>query len=333
MSERLKHDNPFFIIGSGRCGSTLLRLILDGHSRIVMPPETWFLLDWTRRFDATALLTKSEVEEIIDLTTNHCRWPEFEINAVEFQAQARAVQQPTLRSLADLVFDEFRRREGCTRWGEKTPRYFRIIPELAKIFPDARFIHLVRDGRDVAKSFYDRKWLDGCLHRNTAEWMKATDAVLRDSSQLGDNRFLEVRYEDLVLETEATIGRICDFLGEEIEPAMLSWEGAVADKVPSHELHIHGKLHRQPEPADVGRWKRELTPFQVACVEAYIGDRLVDFGYERATSLDPLSAAALRAYCATALAGADFASRVLNSVGSRLLGARQDLVSRASSKR
>lgn len=322
MSEPLKNDDPFFIIGSGRCGSTLLRLILGGHSRIVIPPETWFLLEWTRRFDATARLTKSEVEEVVDLTTNHYRWPDFEVNADEFRSQARAVQQPTLRSLADLIFDEFRRREGCARWGEKTPRYFRIIPELSKIYPDARFIHLVRDGRDVAKSFYDRKWLGGCLHRNTAEWIEATAAVQRDCPQLGDSNFLEVRYEDLVLETEATIGRICDFLGEESEPAMFSWEDAVTDKVPSRELHIHGKLHRQPEPADVGRWKRELTPFQVACLEAYIGDRLVDFGYERATSLNPLSAAALRAYCATVLAGADFASRVLNSVGSRLLGER-----------
>jgi len=321
VSDTQQQDTPFFILGSGRSGSTLLRMILACHSRIVIPPETWFLLDWTQRFDPVAPLAKAQVEEAVNLAVNHYRWPDFNIDAGDFRERALALRQPKLRALADIIFDEFRRREGRARWGDKTPPYCRIIPELRKIYPGALFIHLIRDGRDVTKSFHDRQWRGRLLHENTAEWLEATADIQRHRGQLTDEEFLEVRYEDLVLDTEATIGRICDFLGEETEPGMFSWEGAVAEKIPSRELHIHKKLLRKPQPTDVDRWKRELTPFQVACLEAYIGDRLSDFAYERSASLGAVSAAALRAYCATAVRGADFAGRAVGSLRRRLLGA------------
>lgn len=319
MSEASQSDAPFFILGSGRSGSTLLRMILACHSRITIPPETWFLIDWTERFGARARLSAQEAEEAVDLAVKHYRWQDFEIDADEFRRRVRTLEEPTLRELADLIFDEFREREGRARWGDKTPPYCRIIPQLLEIYPDARIIHLIRDGRDVTKSFHDRGWHGRLLHENTIEWLRATSDVQRHQGVLTDENFLEVRYEDLVLETEAVIGRICDFLGEETEEGMFRWEGTVADKIPERERHIHKKLLRKPQPSDIERWKRELTRFETACVEAYIGPRLTEFGYERSASLGAAGAAALRGYCETVLPAADFVKRGFGFLRRRLL--------------
>ena len=273
-------NRPFFIVGSGRSGTTLLRLILDAHSRLAIPPESWILLPLIEHLPLTAELSSSQVEEAVTRVTEHYRWPDLEIDDAWFEEQVRALESPRIRTIADVVFERVRERSGVPRWGDKTPRYVGIVPEIARLYPEAQFIHLMRDGRDVVLSMWLRRWFGNWLVWNLDEWRDAMDFMERNRAVLPAERLLEVRYEDLVLDTEATVRRICAFLGESFEPSMMQWEDSVAAKIPGRELYIHQKLLRRPRPDDVARWKRELHAGQVFMLEAYLGRRLEQQGYE-----------------------------------------------------
>jgi hypothetical protein len=148
------------------------------------------------------------------------------------------------------------------------------------MFPGARFIHLLRDGRDVAKSFQSVGWYGPLLHRNMVEWTAAIELDRRwRKSPLAD-RFLVVRYEDLVRQTEKATQDICAFLGEAFEPQMLGWEEKVDRLVPRREQYIHKKLRRKPSQADIERWRREMSSWEMFVSEAFMGKDLARAGYE-----------------------------------------------------
>lgn len=271
---------PFFIVGSGRSGSTLLRMILASHSRLAIPPETNFVRLLVERLPIDRPLSSEEVARALDIVTGHYRWQDMEFPAEDFRREATALKEPCLREVIEPVYRRFLAREGKRRWGDKTPAYILCVPKLAAMYPGSRFIHLVRDGRDVAKSFQSVGWLGPRLHQNTGEWNEALELAERWRPLLKE-RFLDVRYEDLVLRTDETVRRICDFLGEAFEPDMLAWEGMVDRYVPRREKYAHEKLKRRPDEGDVERWRREMTGRELFVAEAFMGKSLARAGYRR----------------------------------------------------
>jgi hypothetical protein len=272
---------PFFIVGSGRSGSTMLRLMLASHSRLVIPPETWFLIPLVKRFSIDRRLSADEIESAVSIMTNHYRWPDMKLDAQEFRRRVGELRAPLLRDLADVVYRWHKESEGKVRWGDKTPPYVEIVPQLARIYPEAVFIHLVRDGRDVALSFRVTGWIGSrWLHENAGEWLRAIEWHWRWSRSELRKRILLIRYEDLVLETEATLREICRFIGEEFEPQMLSWERLVDAQVPSHERAQHTKLKLKIGREGIARWKREMSTRGTFVCEAIMGSHLRRLGYE-----------------------------------------------------
>ncbi len=272
---------PFFIVGSGRSGTTLLRMILASHSRISIPPETYFLLPLLSELPANRVLTRAEVERAVQIMTGHYRWPDFDVEADAFAREASQLAEPTLRAVVEIVYEKHFKQEGKVRWGDKTPPYIRIVPQLDGLFPGASFIHLLRDGRDVAKSFQSVGWYGPQLHKNMGEWNGAMALDRKWRAAFPADRYLLVRYEDLVRQTERTTRNICAFLGEQFEPQMLGWEEKVDRLVPRREQHIHEKLRRKPHSQDVERWRRDMTSWEVFVSEAFMGPALSRAGYER----------------------------------------------------
>jgi len=249
---------PFFIVGSGRSGTTLLRMMLCSHSRISIPPETWFLLPLVRRLSIDRTLNPSEIESAISLMTKHHRWPVMKLDAEELRRRVRQITDRHLRDVVEAVYRSHMEAHGKVRWGDKTPPYIEIVPQLVRLFPGVRFVHLIRDGRDVARSFQDTHWVSPWLHDNTEEWVRAMRYQRRwERSDLRD-LILQIRYEDLVLDTEATLRKICKFLGEEFEPRMLEWERQVDAQVPEGERQYHRKLKlkigAKASPVGSGKW-------------------------------------------------------------------------------
>ena len=272
---------PFFIVGSGRSGTTLLRMMLCSHSRISIPPETWFLLPLVKRLNIDRALNPSEIECAIALMTEHHRWPVMNLDGDELRRRVRQITDRRLRDVVDAAYRGHMEAHGKVRWGDKTPPYMEIVPQLARLFPGARFIHLIRDGRDVARSFQNTHWVSPWLHDNTEEWVRAMKYQRRWERSELRNFILHIRYEDLVLDTEATLRKICEFLGEKFEAQMLAWERNVDAQIPEIERKYHKKLKLKVGSEGIARWKREMGPRETFVAEAFMGAQLTHLGYER----------------------------------------------------
>lgn len=254
--------------GCPRSGTTLLRVMLDSHSRLACGPESGLLAGSYRPRD---LARKFEI-------------PEAEIVALRRQARDHA-------EFIELFFTRYLQVRQKTRWGEKTPRNVRYLDYIWKHFPNAKFIHVVRDGRDVVCSMRThpryrlvdgqrvptgiRRPLEPCV----AVWLRDTAAGMR---WRGNANYLEVRYEDVVSETEATLRRVCEFIGEAWEPALLEYyreRGASRDPA----KFVANIAATQPVSESARqRWRRDLSAEELARVEKLTSDRLRELGYNPA---------------------------------------------------
>jgi hypothetical protein len=276
-SPLLMSDAPFFIVGSSRSGTTLVRLMLCGHSRLHIPPETWYIADLVGRFPLARPLSPDEVDAAVSTITRHYRWPDLEISTDALRDEAAALVSPRLADVVALPYREHLRRAGKPRFGDKTPPYVAIMPELLTLFPDARFINLIRDGRDVAISFVDAHFHGRPYHADF-EWTRALLHAERWRASLHASRMLDVRYEALVTNPEAELRRICEFLGETFEPQMLGYRDRLL-MVPERERWIQGALARPIETDAVAVWRRRLTAAECLCIEASLAADLRRYGY------------------------------------------------------
>jgi len=319
MSEIRGSDNaPFFLVGSGRSGSTLLRIMLSSHRRITIPPETWYILPLVERLPLTSHLVEPEIRSAVEVMTSHYRWPDMGMDRGTLEARVARLRSPRLRDVLDIVYAYHAEMEGKPRWGDKTPSYVRILPQLSELYPEAKFIHLIRDGRDVVRSFRSTGWHGPRLHASTDEWKEAIRCAVSYRSSALAPRIMEVRYEDLVLHTEPTLRALCTFLAEEFDPAMLRHEPGAIEKVPARERHAHGKLARKPEPSDVFRWRNEMSLREIVIAEAYLSRELLQAGYEprlRGHFWRPLFLLVRACYAALPVV-ASFARVVLSPLGS-----------------
>ena len=272
-------DNaPFFVIGAQRSGTTLLRLMLAAHPRLIIPPESHFIPD-LYRFEQGSGGFDGRRAEVADLLVNHDRLVDFELGAEWIRSTVRTLHPLTTKTITGAIFDEYARRRGKVRWGDKTPRYRSFVPELRSLFPESRFIHLVRDGRDTALSawkadFGPRTWVGA-----TYLWRDSVRAAYHSGRTLPPEAFSEVRYEDLLSDPRATLERVCAFLGETFHDDMLRHSEIASTLVPSWEKSWHAKLERPINSDNSGKWRQELSDEQIALFERVAGAELEQFGY------------------------------------------------------
>jgi Sulfotransferase family len=270
-------NTPFFVVGAGRSGTTLLRLILAGHPRLHIPPETRFILTLVRELPLAESLTPAQVDCAVAVMTEDYRWPDMEMSAEHLRREAASLQTPRLVDIINIVYHQQLVRANKGRFGDKTPGYIEIVPQLATLYPGAKFIHLIRDGRDVAISCIDLDW-ERYYERDRFEWTLAMTKRQEYLHSSYARQVLEVRYEDLVSNLEVTVRRICAFLGEDFEPAMLDWRGRIP-LVPARERRIHGKLGRPASSDAIAAWRRKLSALECFAIEACLYRDLQQLDY------------------------------------------------------
>jgi Sulfotransferase family len=270
---------PFFIVGSSRSGTTLLRLMLAGHSRLHIPPETWFIEPLVAQFPLADALSPNDLQLALNVMTRHRRWPDMEISADELERQASNLVSPKLADIINIVYRHHLHGAGKLRIGDKTPRYVRIVPKLCALYPGAKFIHLIRDGRDVAISFIDAKFNGRPYHGKKFEWTQAVQKGLSYRNSSYAHQIMEVRYEELVTNLRPTVRKICAFLGENFEPQLLEWTDRTY-LVPAREKRIHMKLDKPLQGNPVAVWRRKLSVFECFVFEACLHRELLRLGYE-----------------------------------------------------
>jgi hypothetical protein len=197
------------------------------------------------------------------------------------------------------IFEAYAERQGKPRWGDKTPMYMRHLPLLHRLFPEAQYVHLVRDGRDAAVSFlempegtFTRTWAHPATPAQFAcLWRREVSAARALGGRVGDARYHEVRYEELVADPERAVSAICRFADIPFEPEMLAYAGAVDVSDKPHQL----RLRRPPTPG-VRSWREEMSASDVAAFEGVAGGLLAELGYEVTSSQSSVSASTARAW-------------------------------------
>ncbi|HEX2303158.1 MAG TPA: sulfotransferase, partial [Gaiella sp.] len=147
---RGRHAGPPapFIVGVARSGTTLLRLMLDAHPEMAIPPETHFIPKVIKACD----LADDPHEAVFELLTTHRRWPDYGLDADELRERLDRIAPLSAGDALRAFYGLYAEKQGKPRWGDKSPSYVRRMRRVASALPEAHFVHLVRDGRDVALS-------------------------------------------------------------------------------------------------------------------------------------------------------------------------------------
>jgi hypothetical protein len=280
-----------FIVGVPRSGTTLLRLMLDAHPDLAIPAETGFGL-------IPGVLPPGADRDLLahTLLAQHS-WQDLGIGEDELRAALAAVEPWSVGDGLRAVFRIYAAHQGKPRWGDKTPTHTRAMDAIARVLPEARFVHLIRDGRDVAASVRDLSFApgDGSIEAIAADWR---DTIVHARTLAGTLRhYRELRYERLLTDPGAELRPLCAFLELDFDPAMLRHHerarermaelpaGEVSDgRVLTHEQRVasHVLVFQPPDASRAGRWRAALSAGEVARFEAVAGDLLGELGYERA---------------------------------------------------
>jgi len=240
-------NDPIFLVGAERSGSTLLRLVLSHHSRIA----------WLNEFEYS-----------VDMIDSPDHWPdadpyhEWLRTHRIFQASGLRCEGDTYPEIVRGFLSQFAQRSGRPIVGATVHRNF---DRLLRLWPDARFIHILRDPRDVARSCIGMGWA-GNVYAGARLWIDAEQTWGRLIDQADPSRRIEVRYEDLVRDPDRALRPVCAFLGVDYEPGMLEI-GATT-------------TYERPDPSFAEQWRRKLTDAEIRLVESRVGDLLASRGYE-----------------------------------------------------
>jgi len=271
---------PFFVLGAQRSGTTMLRLMLNNHPNLAIPHETAFMTVYYHRLHEYGDLGRPEnAARLLDDIAEH----PLVVRGRHIGDKAAVLSHPvsSFPDLIDAIMSEYAAARGKSRWGDKTPFYTPDIDILWRLFPGCKIVHLVRDGRDVALSQRKISWLSSNLQSLAGDWRWKTTICHKVGAVLGPDHFLEMRYEDLVHDPDASLRRICNFLEEPFVPDMLQYHEGARSVVPEESLQWHRNSVSAPNPAKLFEWKRKLSRADRIIYEQIAGPTLDLFGYER----------------------------------------------------
>ena len=276
-----RSNAPFFVLGAARSGTTLLRLMLNRHPRLAIPPESHFLIPLLRELPVDRLLSPAEIRRTAEIIIRHPRFATWHVPANVLVESFGRKERSYLRELIDWCFRLEISRSGKPRWGDKTPRYYECWEQVVSLFPEAKLIHLIRDGRDVSASLRRVGWHGRTEFERAQYWSSRVSMAHQALRRLGPETCMIVRYEDLVLNSEPVLKDICMFLEEEFAPTMLRFFEDAEEHVPDFDGPVHPKINRPPAKGDVQRWRRESTWLRVLLFESIAGRALDQARYRR----------------------------------------------------
>jgi hypothetical protein len=290
-----------FIVGTTRSGSTLLRLMLDAHPEMAIPSETHFLPDLIKAYR----WERASAAELAEVVIEHRRWGDFQLEPDELRERFAAVDPLSPGNAIRAFFELYAEKQGKPRWGDKTPGYVREMLRIQSVLREAHFIHLIRDGRDVALSMLGMSWGPSTVEDAARRWRKR---VLRAREQVPRTKhYIEVRFEDLLTDTEGQLRRVCDYIDLPFDDVMLDYHERASERLQEkardldrgpdrppvtaeHRMRSHKLTEEPPDPERIARWRTDMEPEDQAKFEEIAGDLLNDLGYEISGTASPLPA-------------------------------------------
>jgi hypothetical protein len=283
-------NRPLFIGACPRSGTTLLRSMLDNHPDMAVPAETDFVIPvWVKRGKYGNLAAdgnRRRLAEWIFNTPGH-GGQRIRAGVDRDEAIARVSSAaPTLGSILAECFRMYAGVHGKPRWGDKRPAYANYIPMLFELFPDAQFIHVVRDPRAVVASLMRIDFFPGDdeLEAGTAMYEATIRNVDRSARRLRPDQFLDVRYEDMVRDPAGALRRVCEFAGLRGGDAID--EMIAGERGGKFREGWHDRLAEPVTSVHVDSWREYLESREVALVEHALRRQMERFGYEPSPGLE-----------------------------------------------
>ncbi|MEW5987747.1 MAG: sulfotransferase [Chloroflexota bacterium] len=280
MPESATDGPPIFIVGVHRSGTTLLRYMLNSSPRIYIPPESDFIPRFFGRYPDHPLTEKQVDSLLATIFTRYRFVGEWRGERPEAAAFLAAMADRSPAAFLDTLYSQYTEQNGAVRWGDKTPIYASYVDLLARLFPQAQFVHIIRDGRDVALSMLEKwgqkEWhID--LYFTARNWVRRIRQARASGARLGAARYYELRYEALTQDPAGQLKPLCQFLGEPYLPEM-----AEPDRLGRARIEpgaFHAAVRQPPNTARVGRWQREMTPADLWLFQRVAGQLLMELGY------------------------------------------------------
>ena len=281
MPNQISPYKPVFIIGAQRSGTTLLRLMMNAHSEIAIPEEGTFWMPLLRKFKGRLKekINKHDLEKYFKYIQSNTQ---FNLWGIEPDKVFDNIRKKGICSLPELMaalYEYYAATAKKKYWGDKTPSFFRMIQVLSRLFPDARFIHMIRDGRDIYLSWRKMDSTKSNICVTALEWVYKVRKAHKELKQLDSKRVMEIRYEDFVENSEKELKKICGFIGLQYESNMLNYWQTSEQFIGNH----HSSLIFKPvSSSSVNKWQKELTENEIMEFELIAGRLLSSMNYSLA---------------------------------------------------
>lgn len=295
--------------------------MLTQHPDLHIPPESEFLLS-----------LHDETAPYGDFSAPHQRWffirdlqttevsmgayafPIFDLTIHEAEAAIAETAPTDFAGASAALFRASAHKHGKRRWGDKTPHYVRHIDWLAEAFPEAQFVHMIRDGRDVARSRVEAGFTVS-MRRSAQHWKDEVQKGRRAGRPLGPDRYRELFYEKLVHSPRSVLRDLCDWIDLTYTEELLAFNQKGDESVPDEHAHLHDNLNAPVDPSRAQAWRRSLSDRDIADVEDVAGDLLRELGYEPTGARVPLWLRSLRGLHRHALPYAESLVQTLRRLG------------------
>jgi len=276
----------FFVIGNPRSGTTLLRLMLNNHPKITVPPECGFAM-WLYSKYKDSDFTKKEVkQEYINDVMHSRKFETWDVNRSLIEQIIFSKEHNDYSTIASAFYYAYaeKNKKYPELVGDKNNFYVNEIALIKKVFSTTKFIYIVRDGRDVALSYkklYNKKIdseyapkLENTIDEIALSWNKNNGYIV---SEKNDNSIL-ITYENLVVAPEKTLKEICTFLKVDFDSSMLSYYMNTDE--PTEFLQWKEKVQEKPDSNYVQLYLKQMNIDDIKKFESIAGDMLTTFGYE-----------------------------------------------------
>lgn len=271
---------PLFV-GSGRSGTTMFGLMFDSHPDLAIAHEAHFI-------PALALRDRSLLQDgnfdhlrFLDLLYSDPNFLRLGVTRDDVSSDHAFVAATDYAAAVRAVMSVFAGSRGKRWYGDKTPGYVIHIDLLARLFPEAKFIHIIRDGRDVALGYVQRpEWGPRTVAEAAFYWRSRVSRGQEAGRRLGSERYREVRYEALIDNPALSAADLCEFLGIPFAEEMLKYyERGSSFASTSKDPQAFTALSRPPTKG-LRDWRKDMRPGDVAIFEQIAGDLLSKLGYE-----------------------------------------------------
>jgi hypothetical protein len=255
--------------------------MMHAHPRIAIPPETRFVMAaYQRRLSFGDLGVPAHRRDLADWVVQRRQTRFYELGLDGESITRQIVEGPgTLGSALGIILRSYAERFGKPRWGDKRPSYFQNVDVLLRLFPDAQFVHLIRDGRDCVASLKEMPWYKGNVYSAVSGWAEAIDFARQGAQRMPQGSYHELQYENLISDPETALRGLCAFIGEDFDPAMCEPHLVASVAVPERKTW-HANTHGAVTTSRSGSWRQRLESWEISLCETVLSDRLEGYGYE-----------------------------------------------------